>query len=105
MNVYFDDAKSTLLRFADQLLREISAIQELEQSVKVSPKTATEHTGEAKRIRVRICESDTQEALQHLHDEFAALALKVMFYRMAVKLHYKDAVERNEGVPRLKAVE
>jgi hypothetical protein len=105
MSVGLEIAKSTMLRFADQLLRELEAIQETERSAKMLPRTTLDHIGEGRRIRVRMVESDTQEALQRVHDDFAALVQKVMFHRMAVKLHYRNIIEQGDSPQRLKAVE
>lgn len=84
---YFDESKVTLLRFADQLVRELRLIQDMEKQAKKPTRASFDYLSETTRVRQRLANAVDEPSLQRGHDDFAALATKVMFYRLAISLH------------------
>ena len=82
---YVDNVKLTIIRFADQLLREIIEIQNFEPHDFRIAKTTGAFLDEGRSLRQQIGDAADDAALQKAHDLLTSLVTRVMFHRLAVR--------------------
>ncbi len=83
---YLEKVKGDLVKFIDQLHREVDEISQLEDDELRSTRTSANLKEDILSIKAQVAAATDEPVLQRLHEIFAGLATKAMFHRMAANL-------------------